>query len=127
MVSSVKFSPDGTQIVSGSYNNALHRDIEPQPAAQPPTGDTDVPNTTLMSLNSSTTLPPIGRLPGFNPRFKDEWVLNTAGERMFWLPPSRRNGLYLPRNTLVICAQGTTKLDLRRFVHGTEWHKCFHG
>jgi hypothetical protein len=43
---------------------------------------------------------------------------------MFWIPPWRRNGLYLPQNTLVICKEGTTKLDLSQFVHGKEWHKC---
>jgi hypothetical protein len=43
---------------------------------------------------------------------------------MFWVPPWRRNGLYIPRNTLVICPDGTTKLDLSRFVHGTEWTNC---
>jgi hypothetical protein len=76
-------------------------------------------------LPQITASDPIGCLPEFSPSF-EEWVLNTAGERLFWLPPWRRNGLYIPRNLLVICAQGTTKLDLSRFVHGTEWHKCFH-
>ncbi|KAJ7480979.1 hypothetical protein FB451DRAFT_1238941 [Mycena latifolia] len=43
---------------------------------------------------------------------------------MFWVPPWIRDGLYHPRNALVICRQGTTKLDFSRFVHGTEWPKC---
>jgi hypothetical protein len=51
------------------------------------------------------------------------WVLNSAGHLLFWVPPWLRDGLYLPQNTLVI-APGTTKLDLSKFVHGTEWQKC---
>ncbi|KAJ7858326.1 hypothetical protein B0H13DRAFT_2076151 [Mycena leptocephala] len=69
------------------------------------------------------TLPAQNPLGDF-PTFKDEWVLNSAAKLMFWVPPWRRNGLYLPLNTLVICKEGTTKLDLSRFVHGKEWHKC---
>ncbi|KAJ7609610.1 hypothetical protein DFH06DRAFT_1247115 [Mycena polygramma] len=44
---------------------------------------------------------------------------------MFWVPPWLREGLYLPHNTLLISAKGTTKLDLSRFLHGTEWTRCF--
>ncbi|KAJ7107902.1 hypothetical protein C8R44DRAFT_714576 [Mycena epipterygia] len=54
----------------------------------------------------------------------DGWVLNSAGDLMFWVPPWLREGLYFPRSSIVICAEGTTKLDLSRFVHGTEWQKC---
>ncbi|KAJ7660674.1 hypothetical protein DFH06DRAFT_1089189 [Mycena polygramma] len=57
--------------------------------------------------------------------FESGWIKNTAGALMFWVPPWLREGLYLPHNTLVICADGTTKLDLSHFVHGTEWTKCF--
>ncbi|KAJ6526390.1 hypothetical protein B0H19DRAFT_1275748 [Mycena capillaripes] len=54
----------------------------------------------------------------------DGWVVNSAGQLMFWVPPWLRDGLYFPRNTLVICPEGTTKLEFSRFVHGTEWQKC---
>jgi len=57
-------------------------------------------------------------------RSKDGWVLNSAGDLLFWVPPWLRDGLYFPQNSLVICARGTTKLDLSQFVHGTEWQKC---
>ncbi|KAJ7653603.1 hypothetical protein DFH06DRAFT_1204133, partial [Mycena polygramma] len=57
--------------------------------------------------------------------FESGWTKNAAGGLVFWVPPWLREGLYLPHNTLVISAKGTTKLDLSRFVHGTEWTKCF--
>ncbi|KAJ7643490.1 hypothetical protein DFH06DRAFT_1051725 [Mycena polygramma] len=43
---------------------------------------------------------------------------------MLWIPPWLREGLYLPHNSLVIAADGATRLDLSHFVHGTEWTKC---
>ncbi|KAJ7660693.1 hypothetical protein DFH06DRAFT_1193167 [Mycena polygramma] len=57
--------------------------------------------------------------------FESGWTKNAAGGLVFWVPPWLREGLYLPHNTLVISVKGTTKLDLSRFVHGTEWTKCF--
>ncbi|KAJ6612628.1 hypothetical protein B0H10DRAFT_1952189 [Mycena sp. CBHHK59/15] len=116
-VTSVKFSPDGATIVSGACDRTL-RIWDAQtgaPLGGPLTGHTN----SIRSLTSSVHNP-----LGDSPRFKDDWVLNTAGEIMFWVPPWRRNGLYAPRNALVICLDGTTKLDLSRFVHGTEWTKC---
>ncbi|KAJ7654051.1 hypothetical protein DFH06DRAFT_994143 [Mycena polygramma] len=53
------------------------------------------------------------------------WTKNETGALMFWVPPALRESLYFPPGTLAISARGTTKLDLSRFVHGTEWAKCF--
>ncbi|KAJ7665615.1 WD40 repeat-like protein [Mycena rosella] len=96
-VTSVRFAPDGARMASGSVDTTV-RVWEIIPSVSDPLGD--------------------------YPRIDDGWVLNSAGELMFWVPPWLREGLYLPRNTLVICGQGTTKLDLSRFVHGAEWQKC---
>ncbi|KAJ7613615.1 hypothetical protein DFH06DRAFT_1063805 [Mycena polygramma] len=52
------------------------------------------------------------------------WIKDTAGALTLWIPPWLREGLYLPHNVLVIAARGTTKLNLSRFVHGTEWTEC---
>ncbi|KAJ7093772.1 WD40 repeat-like protein [Mycena epipterygia] len=95
-VTSVHFSPDGARIVSGSDDNAIR----------------------VWEMNS----PPNNPLGDYH--LNDGWVLNSEGHLMFWVPPWLREGLYFPRNSLVICRQGTAKLDLSRFVHGTEWQKC---
>jgi hypothetical protein len=50
--------------------------------------------------------------------------MNSFSERILWVPPWLRDGLYLPWNSLVIHYRGTTKLDLSQFVHGTDWIKC---
>ncbi|KAJ7642572.1 hypothetical protein DFH06DRAFT_1213905 [Mycena polygramma] len=52
------------------------------------------------------------------------WIRTTTGLLMLWIPPWLREGLNLPHNTLVITKDGTTRLDLSHFVHGTEWATC---
>ncbi|KAJ7121447.1 WD40-repeat-containing domain protein [Mycena epipterygia] len=95
-VNSISFSPDGRRIVSGSEDNMI-RVWEMKSSANDPHGDY---------------------------RLHDGWVLNSADEFIFWVPPWLRNGLYLPQNSLVIGTPGTTKLDLSQFVHGIEWQNC---
>ncbi|KAJ7908422.1 hypothetical protein B0H13DRAFT_2016546 [Mycena leptocephala] len=77
-------------------------------------------NSTVVKSNATSHKP-----FGDSPTFQNEWVLNSSGQRIFWVPPWQRTGLSLSRNTLTICTQGTTKLDFSQFVHGTEWEKCF--
>ncbi|KAJ7121465.1 WD40 repeat-like protein [Mycena epipterygia] len=95
-VNSVHFSSDGERIVSGSDDTTVR----------------------VWEINSSANN------PHGDYRLKGGWVLNSAGDLMFWVPPWLRGGLYLPQNSLVISARGKTKLDLSQFVHGTEWQKC---
>ncbi|KAJ7108211.1 hypothetical protein C8R44DRAFT_884977 [Mycena epipterygia] len=108
-VNSVHLSLDGTRITSGSADNTIR-----VWNIQTNVGPTDGPASPEPGIN------PLGDYP----RIDDGWVLNSAGQLMFWVPPWLREGLYLPHNALVICRKGTTKLDLSRFVHGPEWQKC---
>jgi WD40 repeat protein len=105
-IRSVDFSPDGTCIASGSDDGTVRISRVGE------TNRIHPPSQRISSLDNLTFDPNSG------------WVRNAAGDRMFWVPPWLREGLYLPHNTLVIRARGTTKLDLSRFVHGTEWTKC---
>ncbi|KAJ7144094.1 WD40 repeat-like protein [Mycena epipterygia] len=100
-VTSVCFSRDGKQIISGSVDMTVR--------------------ISEVSVNPSLESP-LGIYPTFDSN--TGWVTNHEGQLMFWLPPWLREGLYLPHNTVVIRARGTTKLDLTRFVHGTKWQKC---
>lgn len=58
-----------------------------------------------------------------NSRLHQGWILGNNGELLFWVPPSHRNALYWPRNTLVI-GENSTRLDLCNFVHGLSWIQC---
>jgi len=52
------------------------------------------------------------------------WItLNQPMESLFWVPPWSVNGLWRPNNVMVI-GRGSTKVDLRHFVHGTSWQLC---
>ncbi|KAJ7480991.1 hypothetical protein FB451DRAFT_1238989 [Mycena latifolia] len=94
---SVCFSPDGKHIASASADTTA-RVWEINASGEGPLGDYI--------------------------RVEDGWVLDPASNLMFWVPPWHRDGLYHPRNTLIIWCQGTTRLDLTRFVHGSEWQQC---
>ncbi|KAJ7627329.1 hypothetical protein FB45DRAFT_1060062 [Roridomyces roridus] len=104
----VRWFPDGTRVASSSYDKTIRFwDIRPSFES----------NTALQAqLGDFPTLELTGDMDG--------WVLNEASERMFWVPPWLREGLYFPRNTLVIRDRGTTTLDLSRFVRGLEWTEC---
>ncbi|KAJ6609705.1 hypothetical protein B0H10DRAFT_2193761 [Mycena sp. CBHHK59/15] len=100
-VSSVAFSPDGLKIVSGSEDRTIR-----------------VWNTEESSSSHEF------QILGENPTIKDGWILNSSSDFVAWVPPWLREGLYLPQNPLVICARGTTHLDMSRFVHGKSWQDC---
>jgi hypothetical protein len=55
---------------------------------------------------------------------KDGWVLGPDSELLFWVPPTLRDGLLWPGNTLLIGEPIATKLDLKAFVHGESWSLC---
>ncbi|KAJ7135648.1 hypothetical protein C8R44DRAFT_976510 [Mycena epipterygia] len=98
-VNVVTFSPDGTRIVSGSRDRTIRvwELTDPQFVNGPLEGDV---------------------------RLEDGWMVNSSSARMLWVPPWLREGLHFPHNSVVICARGTTTLDLSRFVHGTSWQEC---
>ncbi|EMD37025.1 hypothetical protein CERSUDRAFT_124016 [Gelatoporia subvermispora B] len=60
----------------------------------------------------------------FSFRSRDSWVKGPHGELVLWIPPEYRKYLYGPRNTLVI-GTGAVPLDMRRYVHGPDWTKCY--
>ncbi|KAJ7246869.1 WD40-repeat-containing domain protein [Mycena haematopus] len=143
-VTSIAFSPDGTQIVSGSGDMAVGvwdtktGDL----VAGPFEGHTSTVNSVAFSpdgkqivsgsVDASIRVWQVRNALGsiimdFHPRFVDGWLMNSSSEHILWVPPWLRDGLWLPWNSLVIRSRGTTKLDLSRFVHGTDWGKCIEG
>jgi WD40 repeat protein len=111
VVSDVAFSPDGKRIVSGSHDTTIRV--------------WEVRNTSLsIHLSYLNQIDTLLDHWGNHPRFKDGWIMNSSSDHVLWIPPWLRDGLCLPWNSLVIRAEGTTKLDLSQFVHGTGWKKC---
>ncbi|KAJ7697727.1 hypothetical protein B0H17DRAFT_928257, partial [Mycena rosella] len=54
------------------------------------------------------------------------WVSCIFLELLFWVPKAQRIGLWSPNNTAVI-GRRQTKLSYTKFVHGTDWVKCYAG
>ncbi|KAA1477636.1 WD40 repeat-like protein [Dentipellis sp. KUC8613] len=52
----------------------------------------------------------------------DGWVCGTRDERLFWVPPMYRAGLWMPRTTGLLSAPEVVT-DMQKFVHGTEWER----
>ncbi|KAJ7664611.1 hypothetical protein DFH06DRAFT_985856 [Mycena polygramma] len=112
-ISSVCFSPDGTQIASGSSDKTV-RVCKVGPRRSQHNAFTRIDAAPENSWEELYT---------FNP--ESGWVRNTEGGLILWVPPWLREGFYLPHNTVVLSPKGTTKVDYSCFVHGTEWVKCF--
>ena len=62
---------------------------------------------------------PIGPSSKLN---EEGWLHYPSSELLLWVRPELRLGLYLPGIVHVIGAH-SVKIDLRKFVHGTEWLK----
>ncbi|KAI0056827.1 WD40 repeat-like protein [Artomyces pyxidatus] len=58
-----------------------------------------------------------------NSTVDDGWVRGAKSEALFWMPPTYRKGLWTPQ-TVGILGVPETAIDLRHFLHGTEWTKC---
>ncbi|KAJ7611217.1 WD40-repeat-containing domain protein [Roridomyces roridus] len=102
LITSVQFCPTGhgSQLASASMDGII-RIWEMTPAVESPLGD--------------------------SPLILDGWITGPAGQLKFWVPPWLSSGLYYPRNSLLLGLKRQTKLDLSRFVEGTDWEKCTAG
>jgi WD40 repeat protein len=53
----------------------------------------------------------------------DGWLRGSTNQPMFWIPSVYRMGLWTPRTVGILGALETI-VDLRNFVHGTNWEQC---
>ncbi|KAK7015389.1 WD40 repeat-like protein [Favolaschia claudopus] len=98
-VNTVAFSPDGIYVVSGSHDGTVR------------IWDSQAVTSSDISC-------------GLHPRFLGGWIMNSASDLIFWVPPWLRDQICLPWNTCVIGPR-VRKLNWSNFVHGYEWTKCF--
>ena len=110
----VSFSPNQKYIASGSvdgtiriYNNNPADQTWHHTAAQP----------------SFLHQYPIGSVVVSHKLVEEGWLQYPSGEILLWVRPELRSGLYLPGIVNVIGTH-SVKIELRKFVHGTEWLKC---
>lgn len=52
------------------------------------------------------------------------WMLDSEDRRLFWIPPSLREGLLRPGAELIIGNMIKTRFNLDSFVYGVTWTSC---
>ncbi|TDL18727.1 WD40 repeat-like protein, partial [Rickenella mellea] len=116
-VKSVAISQDGKYIVSGSYDKTIR-------VWNAETSDV-ISEISAMGLLQGMEVPPTSATSKLVDDFEmvDGWFVRSDSAKLLWVPPWNRIGLWCPRNTAVI-AEDSTRLDFRRFVHGTSWAQC---
>ncbi|KAJ7120365.1 hypothetical protein C8R44DRAFT_536505, partial [Mycena epipterygia] len=127
-VYSVAFSPDGTQIVSGSADNTI-RIWDTTATWDGRTIDVDSESSSHITVSKTITYSSLAdnlchqsswsAVPPFW-KIKDGWVYSHSSQLLFWLPSQYRSGFWLPRTKLIIGGQ-TIGLSYSHFMHGPEW------
>ncbi|KIK71614.1 hypothetical protein GYMLUDRAFT_150144, partial [Collybiopsis luxurians FD-317 M1] len=129
-VFSVAFSPDGKRIVSGSADDSVRIwDAETREPQEQPLHEF----TRLVSLPSFSPIRN-GLLPGStdnnNPLLDltltaDGWLCDSTSSLVLWLPPEYQSSLMFPHMQLLISQAHPASLNLKHFVHGNDWAKCY--
>ena len=135
-VTSVAYSPYNRHIVSGSANNIiqvcnvattdfaegyLDRDSGMGRFAAGSPHDNHIGTT-----SSRTSMQASSLMPGFawRPHLDNGWMYGSQSELLFWVPPDYRLGLLESNNIIIIGAVTKTRLDISRFVYGSQWTQC---
>ncbi|KIM73369.1 hypothetical protein PILCRDRAFT_15275 [Piloderma croceum F 1598] len=135
-VSSVAFSPDGQQIVSGSSDQTVRVwDVKMgELTAGSWEGHTGwvssvafSPNGQQIVLGSDEKTVRMWDAKDTdifcNARIIDGWMQGKNSELMFWIPSYYRIGLQR-LNSFILMGKQTIQVDLSQFVHGKSWAQC---
>lgn len=104
-VRSIRFSPDGRHIASGSEDGTIRIwDIE---NAVAPSATAEVGTHRNWTLS------------------EEGWVLGQDGELLLWIPPDMRASLWYPRNTAFMSSRFVMKLHFTERGMGRNWQEYF--
>ncbi|KAF7977773.1 hypothetical protein HWV62_2657 [Athelia sp. TMB] len=124
-VYSVSFSPDGRRLASAGSSVIRIFDVStlnalPKPADGPSSHGQERGGNEIRVSEGFTQS---SRL------LESGWMVNGAGDLLFYVPHELRAGLWWADEKAVITTASTraTKLDASRFVHGEDWARCHTG
>ncbi|KAL5504567.1 hypothetical protein ACEPAH_7228 [Sanghuangporus vaninii] len=122
-VRSVAFASDGKRLASGSRDGTIRiwevNISELRPSAY------DVEHTNITPRDRSLHMDKGGIKSSWS-LSEDGWVLRPGGELLTWIPEDMRDTLWRARNTNVIGAQFSTRLDLASSPLGEDWCEGLH-
>ncbi|KIK71658.1 hypothetical protein GYMLUDRAFT_977718, partial [Collybiopsis luxurians FD-317 M1] len=141
-IHSVAFSPDGTKIVSGSKDKSLRiwnaetGKAEGEPlqghagsvysAAFSPDGKKIVSGSLDKSgMETGYTLLHFFQMEKIVILRSDGWLCGPDSSLILWIPPEYRECLMFPHMELLLPQTQLASLNLKNFVHGKEWAKCY--
>ena len=135
VVTSVAFSPDGNQIISGSedqsvrvwdaktdehlwklqgHNSQINLAAPSPDCNQMPSGSTDQLTHVWdrLDLDNSWIM------------HEDGWILS-ATKHLVWIPPTIRNVLHYPYCILIISQRDSAKVSFKNSKLGPLWRECY--
>ncbi|CAE6431342.1 unnamed protein product [Rhizoctonia solani] len=141
-ITSIQFSPDGSRIISGSRDKAVHIwDARSGTSIFGPlNGHADRVNSVAYSPDGTyvasasddatiriwdaSTQPNSSQHVSWVIK-KDGWAMDDQSRRLFWVPPELHNSLILPRNKMVISCEGYVRLNFEGAYIGEAWVNCW--
>ncbi|KAJ7205057.1 hypothetical protein GGX14DRAFT_459200, partial [Mycena pura] len=119
---SVAFSPDGTQIVSGSGDETVQ--IWDALSSSPNPSILQVQSNNITASRSSSL--PMPQQSQSWTVHHDGWICDLSQKHLFWYPPEISSTIVSPHCLVNICAKGKTHLNLDPARLGCNWHQCYH-
>ncbi|KAG1816886.1 WD40-repeat-containing domain protein, partial [Suillus subaureus] len=111
-VRSVAISPDGKYVVSGSDDKTIR--VWDKALEAPMRFSSDLASilySTSSALQKSCNIASL----------KDGWIIDPKGQLLLWIPSDRHPSV---ANNMLLISDGSSRLNLKNFVHGTLWRRC---
>ena len=132
-VTSVAFSPVGNQIVSGSWDQSVWVwDTKTGEQLREVHGyNNSVRSVTFPSDGNKFISGSGDQFSHMNSSLIFSWVVNADGwiisdnRHLIWIPPTIRNVLCHPFNTLIISRYGSATISFVNSKFGHSWHECY--